>query len=287
MKIDKKIKAAYEALPTPKAEDVLPAAAFREEKRERHLFRPVIYAVATICLCAVIGVIYVLNRPSDEPKVIIEPDVKTEYQGTIEQDMWLDIVCVNYAIVKVGELAFEETYDEYVEQLETTVEVKYRIYDFEMIYLYTGYSFTLDEKSEFILFENYNDFNVKKGDILFICCYSTHQWGYECLSVDTDESGNSSFIKVENGCAEFNDDVLKKLNFRPIADLNKIIDWRSNHGYTDANDLTTDQSDKKPSLPKKKMYGTVTVEEIIEYFDSVRKAYDYWLTKRKALTNVI
>ena len=69
MKIDKKIKAAYEALPTPKAEDVLFAAAFREEKRERRLFRPVIYAVATICLCAVIGVAFLMNSPGNAPVV--------------------------------------------------------------------------------------------------------------------------------------------------------------------------------------------------------------------------
>lgn len=69
MKIDKKIKAAYEALPTPKAEDVLPAAAFGEEKRERSLLRPVIYAVATICLCAVIGVALMMNSPGNAPVI--------------------------------------------------------------------------------------------------------------------------------------------------------------------------------------------------------------------------
>ena len=65
MTIDKKIKEAYKALPLPRAEDMLPEAAFGEEKRERKLLRPVIYAVATICLCVVIGVVILMNPPRD------------------------------------------------------------------------------------------------------------------------------------------------------------------------------------------------------------------------------
>ena len=66
MNIKKKIRKAYESVPMPAAEDVLPAEAFeKKEKRGFAVYRPVIYVAAALCICVIVTVAAVMNKPGE------------------------------------------------------------------------------------------------------------------------------------------------------------------------------------------------------------------------------
>ena len=88
MNIKKKIRKAYESVPMPAAEDVLPAEAFeKKEKRGFAVYRPVIYVAAALCICVIVTVAAVMNKPGEN---VIADDTAIEdtTEVTTCEEVW-------------------------------------------------------------------------------------------------------------------------------------------------------------------------------------------------------
>ena len=301
MKIDKRRKESYEALPTPKAEDVLPAAAFREEKRERRLYRPVIYAVATICLCAVIGVAFLMNSPGNVPVVdgtslggenIDTTTAKNVIGVSIEPPLWIQ---TNYwnAIIKITGLFMEDTIEEYDEKNGETLVVERKFYSFDFIYLPED---SLRDDTDLVVFERIinggtdNKIEVEKSDVLLVRWGSDLKFkGASCSCIRVNRFDDPGYFKFENGMVEITEeDFANAYSFDStlffINDVNSSITYRDRDGVID--ELTPEYGDPTPSFPTKKIIGKVTIEEFVEFFEAVEKAVDEWWAWSKTVRNV-
>ena len=301
MKIDKKIKAAYKALPTPKAEDVLPAAAFRKEKRERRLYRPVIYAVATICLCAVIGVAFMMNSPGNVPVVdgtgeggenIDTTTAKNVIGVSFEPPLWIQ---TNYwnAVIKITGLFMEDTIEEYDEKTGETLVLERKFYSFEFIYLPED---SLRDDTDLVVFERRinggtdNKIEVEKSDVLLVRWGSGLKFkGANCLCIRVNRFDDPGYFKFENGIVEITEeDFANAYSFDStlffINAVNYSITYRDRDGVID--ELYPEYGDPTPSFPTKKIIGKVTIEEVVEVFEAVEKSVDEWWAWSKTARNI-